>query len=253
MKYFLTEKNRQLLEAFAFTKALYAFDFDGTLAKIVPNPDDAYMNQRTEKLLLELAKRAPVAVISGRGVQDLRKRIPKKIEILVGNHGLEGIQSKASSLKSAQEKVLEWKRRLLQMTTSGFIGVEIEDKTYSLSLHYRRSRKKKETRKELLQLIETFKTVPRIVHGKSVLNLIPPGAPHKGMAVASLLSYTKSSKALYVGDDETDEDVFSLNDSRILGVHVGKKNSSQAPYYLEEQSEINEVLKLLLSLHKGTL
>jgi len=54
--------------------------------------------------------------------------------------------------------------------------------------------------------------------------------------------------ALYVGDDETDEDVFALRDARILSVRVGKKNGSAARYFLKRQAEITEVLRLLVEV-----
>lgn len=250
MRYFLKPQNKPLLEAFSFTKVLYAFDFDGTLAKIVPDPEKAFMNKRTEELLMKLAERAPVAVISGRGVEDLKKRVPKEIKFLVGNHGLEGVNTKKNSLKQAQQMVEEWKSILKPALKNDFAGVDLEDKGFSLSLHYRRARRKKETKARLLQLLETFQEPPRVIFGKSVLNLVPSGAPHKGIALTELLQKLKASKALYIGDDETDEDVFSLKDSRVLGVHVGKKKSSQAQYFLEDQSEINLVLKQLLEMSK---
>lgn len=248
MKYFLSEKNLLLLEAFTFTKVLYAFDYDGTLAKIVPNPHQAFMNQRTTKLLVELAKKAPVAVVSGRGVEDLKKRVPKEIRLLIGNHGLESNHPQTSSLKRAEKITDQWREILLPALEAHFPAVDLEDKTYSLTLHYRRSRKKKQTKKALTDFVQTLPEAPRVIHGKEVLNLVPQGAPHKGMALCQLLMETQVAKALYIGDDETDEDVFCLNDNRILGVHVGKKKSTQAPYYLQDQSEINHVLQKLIEL-----
>jgi len=246
MRYFLNRQNLQLLEAFSFTKVLYAFDFDGTLAKIVADPDKAFMNKRTEELLLKLAERAPVAVISGRGIDDLKKRVPEQIHFLIGNHGLEGIYPKKNALRQAHAIVEDWKKILFPKLKSEFSTVDLEDKGFSLSLHYRRSRKQKETKSALLKFLATFSTPPRIIHGKAVLNLVPMGAPHKGIAVTELLHKLKASRALFIGDDETDEDVFSLNDHRILGVHVGKNKSSRAKYYLENQSEVNDLLKQLL-------
>jgi len=50
---------------------------------------------------------------------------------------------------------------------------------------------------------------------------------------------------LYVGDDDTDEDVFSLPDERILSVRVGKKLMSAAQLYLERQSQMGSLLRYL--------
>jgi len=49
-----------------------------------------------------------------------------------------------------------------------------------------------------------------------VENLIPRGAPHKGDALLHLLDFSGCGRALFAGDDETDEDVFRLDDPRIF-------------------------------------
>jgi hypothetical protein len=48
-----------------------------------------------------------------------------------------------------------------------------------------------------------------------------------------------------VGDDENDEDAFSL-DGNIVPVRIGRKRRSHARYYLRTQAEIDKLLELLL-------
>jgi trehalose 6-phosphate phosphatase len=50
----------------------------------------------------------------------------------------------------------------------------------------------------------------------------------------------------FVGDDETDEDVFELADGLIMGVRVGRQAESRVQYYLKHQSEIEEVIRFLV-------
>jgi trehalose 6-phosphate phosphatase len=52
--------------------------------------------------------------------------------------------------------------------------------------------------------------------------------------------------ALYIGDDDTDEDVFSLPDTRILTVRIGKNKISAARFFLKRQTEITEVLRSIV-------
>jgi len=87
---------------------------------------------------------------------------------------------------------------------------------------------------------------PRIVLGKSVVNVMPPTASHKGTALLEYMRRLDCSLALYVGDDETDEDVFALHDHRILTVRVGRKKGSSARYFLKRQAEIAAVLQFLV-------
>lgn len=82
--------------------------------------------------------------------------------------------------------------------------------------------------------------------GKSVVNTIPPGSLHKGSAMLELMHQLQSSAALYVGDDDTDEDVFSLPDERIVAVRIGKKAMSAAQFYLQRQSHIGLLLHYLV-------
>jgi trehalose 6-phosphate phosphatase len=75
------------------------------------------------------------------------------------------------------------------------------------------------------------------------------GAPHKGVAILELMKLAKSKRVLYIGDDDTDEDVFSLTNEKIMSIRVGEKKISNAHYYIQRQSEINRLLKYLIRYH----
>ncbi len=239
-----------VLESLSFTKTLYAFDFDGTLSKIVAKPDDATISAKTESLLKRLSEKVPVAIISGRSLEDLRKRIHFNPKFLIGNHGLEGLTVDSKSLDQAKRISARWMSSLRK--EQWLTGIEIEDKDFSLAIHYRRSRNKKEAREQILAAIARLEVSPRIIQGKLVYNLIPEGAPHKGAAILDLLKKSGMRHAFYIGDDDTDEDVFGLpyEAGQVMTVRVGKKSASRARYFLERQSEINRLLELLLSFHK---
>ena len=55
-----------------------------------------------------------------------------------------------------------------------------------------------------------------------------------------------AESAFYIGDEETDEDIFRLDRASIFTVRVGKKNSSKAAYFIKTQSEMNAVLEALI-------
>jgi trehalose 6-phosphate phosphatase len=251
MKHFLSPQGMQILEALSFTKTLYAFDFDGTLAKIVSGPTEARLNVQTVRLISKLSELVPVAVISGRGRSDLKDRIPPEIPYAVGNHGLEGLNLSPSRAQKTKLIAAQWKKELQSLLNhSIYEGVDVEDKTLSLALHYRKCRRKKIVKAKLLQLMDELENAPRIILGKSVINLIPKGAPHKGMALLELMQETGATRALYVGDDDTDEDVFSLPDERIFSVRVGQKKGSHAKYYLRRQTDINSLLRKIVNFQE---
>jgi len=255
MKYLFRDGGLKIVESLFFTDTLFAFDFDGTLSEIVLDYADARIKDTTLDLIKSLNARVPVAIISGRSVNDLRRRISFRPEFLVGNHGLEQLGRKARNDSAAKRMCASWRKHMAALLKAGeFAGVEVEDKVFSLALHYRKSRSKKETKLALLALAGSLQPSPRIILGKSVINLIPVGAPHKGIAVMEMMLSIGAKCGFYVGDDDTDEDVFNLPDARIIGVRVGKKISSQAQYFIKRQSEINRLLKAMLKFaERGAL
>lgn len=78
-----------------------------------------------------------------------------------------------------------------------------------------------------------------------MLNVVPAEAPDKGAALLRAREQLRCRRALYVGDDDTDEDVFALRLPEVLGIRVGERRSSQARYALRSQLEIDALLALL--------
>lgn len=248
MIYLFSNDGAKFLEAVCFSKTLFAFDFDGTLCRIVKDPAAAEVHFRTMKLMQKLEALAPVAVISGRGLADLRRKVALKRGILVGNHGLEGIHAGKSKLPRFREICGRWKEALVREFASqaGLDGIEIEDKTFSLAIHYRKSRSKKAAKAAILEAIGRLRPSPRIIMGKCVVNVVPAGAPHKGVALLELMLKTRTRSAFYIGDDDTDEDVFALPDPRLFTVRVGRKSASRAKFFVERQDQMNALLAKII-------
>ncbi len=248
MEYLLTETGKSDLGTLLGERSLYAFDFDGTLAKIVREHHAARLSGPMRFWLEELTKRAPTAIISGRSVEELRPRVGTVVSHLIGNHGSEGEHTRPEERQHVRETSAGW----LQLINNRFqdeltrSGVVIENKSYSLSLHYRTAAQRDEARALIARIVAELSPAPRIVLGKSVVNVMPPMAWHKGTALLEYMRRLDCSKAFYVGDDETDEDVFALRDHRILTVRIGKKKASAARYFLKRQTEVTAVLRFLV-------
>jgi trehalose 6-phosphate phosphatase len=254
MMYLFSKTGSQLLESLSFTNTLYAFDFDGTLSRIVRNPEDAVISQRFEGLIKKLSERVPVAIISGRGLEDLDSKFTFRPNYLVGNHGLEGLSKVVHRQEIFKEISSNWKAQIqkeISDNRGNFEGVEIEDKSFSLALHYRKSRSKGLSKRHLLRIVDGLEPSPRIILGKCVVNLVPVGGPHKGMALLQALTHSGCNQAFYIGDDYTDEDVFTLPDARIFTVRVGEKSASNAKYFVRNQSEVGRLLTTILSFYKN--
>jgi trehalose 6-phosphate phosphatase len=84
-----------------------------------------------------------------------------------------------------------------------------------------------------------------------VVNLLPPGAPHKGVALERARRQLGCDTALYVGDDETDEDVFGLDQpGQLLGIRVGRREASRASYFVRDQRRVDDLLRALVALRR---
>jgi len=246
MRDILSRAGREVLQQFAWSNVLLAFDYDGTLAPIVRDPDKAAMRAATRRLLVEVAARYPCIVVSGRAQPDARRWLRGiRLQEVIGNHGIEPWQA----TRPMEEEVRRWAPLLVQRL-SAFKGVRIENKTFSVAVHYRRSREKKRARAAILEAAAALGSV-RLIGGKQVVNILPEGAPHKGIALERERDRLRRDTAIYVGDDETDEDVFGLDQpGRLLTVRVGPKRTSQASYYVKSQAAVDELLAALVSLRE---
>ncbi|MGZ3695041.1 MAG: trehalose-phosphatase [Bdellovibrionota bacterium] len=252
MKYLFSEEGLSELALTSSQSCLLAFDFDGTLAPITGIPSQAQLNKDTQTLLHRLALLYPVAVVSGRGVADLTGRLPLGLHSYIGNHGIEGLESARKNYASAEKVCAAWHFALTGLFAShGFDDIFLENKRLSLAVHYRNSRQPVKRRRDILTLCALLVPPPRVLPGKFVINLIPPELPNKGDALQELIKAAKAKTAIYVGDDDTDEDVFRLKLPNVLSVLVGRRKVSDANFYLKDQTETQHLLEVLLRLRKA--
>jgi trehalose 6-phosphate phosphatase len=248
VRYLLSRSGKQELDDLIGQDALYAFDFDGTLARIVRHYRHAGLDSQSRKWLKALGKRAPTSIISGRSLNDLKRRVNGTVHYLIGNHGLEGAHTSPRLMRQAENLCTGWRQQLLQRFRDEFerLSIGIEDKVFSLSLHYREARQREQAARAIHHAMASLKPLPKVIRGKCVVNLLPKRAPHKGEALQALMKKANRPVALYIGDDDTDEYVFSLEDPRILTVRIGRKGPSAAKFFLRRQSEIADVLRYIV-------
>jgi trehalose 6-phosphate phosphatase len=246
MRNILSRANHEVLQQFAWSRVLLAFDYDGTLAPIVSQPARAIMRHTTRRLLEELVQRYPCMVISGRAQRDAMRRLHGiGVHKIIGNHGAEPWHGTNRPVQKSDRWL-----RVLGERLSGLRGVKIEDKGISITIHYRQSREKKRARSAILEAVSALGEI-RLIGGNQVINVLPQGAPHKGMALERERALLKCDTAIYVGDDETDEDVFALDQpGQLLTIRVGQRRSSAAAYFIESQRRIDDLLRILLRLRQ---
>ena len=249
MKYLFTPAGISELKRLSRQKRpLFAFDFDGTLAPIVTEPGAAGAAARTDELLGEIKKRERVAVLSGRRLRDLRARVrATRAHYMIGNHGLEGSSADPAQQTAARRSCRKWLQQLRGEPLSE-VGINLEDKTLTLTLHYRGAPNLQRARRTILKLLPKLAPKPRVIFGKDAINLIPDLGVEKGTALRRLARDCRASGVLFIGDDITDEDAFRAKIGHLVSIRVGKKRDSAARFYIRSQSEINRVLQILVDL-----
>jgi trehalose 6-phosphate phosphatase len=250
MRDLLHPSHRGILERFAGAGSprpvLLAFDYDGVLAPVVRDPDGHRMRRATRALLVRLSRLYPVAAISGRGWRHTRELTEGVVPWVVGNHGFEFLHARPVPA-AVLRQVRGW-RRQLEAALAGVAGIHFEDKRSTLAIHYGLARTWRRSEQAVYAAANRL-TGTRLVAGKKVLNILPRTFPNKGDALRGLLKKLKLEAALYLGDDVTDEDAFAVGAPLVLGVHVGP-GRSLAPWRLDHQARVDELLQLLLELRR---
>lgn len=247
MRHLFTQDGEAALAATMRRQPLLAFDFDGTLAPIVARPDDARVSQAVTRRLDRLGAALPLAIISGRTIDDLRARLPFEPRFIIGNHGAE---DPAQGLSDAA-RLFDPLRARLQLHAQQLeaCGVAVEDKQQSLALHYRLARDQERAMALIEQLLSSLEPEIAAFAGKRVVNIVARHAPDKGDAVASLVRRSGANSAIFTGDDLNDEPVFERAEPGWLTVKVGRDvQRSRAMFYLDNFAEVASMLDRMLTL-----
>ena len=253
MKHLWSRDGELALSSLAGSNALFAFDFDGTLAPIVRQPDRARVATGVFSRLAKLARLAPVAVISGRSLADLRPRIPGDVRLSVGNHGSERAETDPD-LSPMREICRQWLEQLRpRVDAYDGDGIFIEDKGITLSVHFRMARERERAERAIAGWVRDLAPAPRVIGGKFVFNLLPAQARTKFEAVTGLAADESAEAVLFVGDDLTDETVFEQAPSDWITVRVERDRNSRARFFIGDQSDVANLLDRLIAMRTRDL
>jgi trehalose 6-phosphate phosphatase len=240
----LAARNSEALRDIAASGGLLAFDFDGTLAPFdSTDPSATQMRGETMELLRSLAHCAPVAVITGRAVSDVASRlVGVPLLAIVGNHGVEP----SAFARKASNAVARWIPQL-DALVAAYPHLIIENKRYSISVHYRNVTSRVDAIAAVMALVPLLPGKVAAVHGTDLINLMPAGAPNKGDAMRAVIGAHSLPCALFVGDELTDEPAFAAaTASRGFGVRVGRWSETAAEYFVPAQTDVDALLTELL-------
>jgi trehalose 6-phosphate phosphatase len=234
------------------------FDFDGTLSPIVPRPDDAVLFPGTRELLKRCASKYTVAVVSGRDTDDVADRVGIDGIIYAGSHGFSikgpgGLHMEHEQADEILPVITEIEEQLVEIFSDGPDGVQVERKKYAITVHYRNADPGDIGMiMEMTEKVVTGYPGVRKESGKMIVEIKPDIDWHKGKALIWILEKLglwndPGVFPVYIGDDVTDEDAFSILHDIGLGIIVGSHGYTTAAHFrLDDVAEVKGFLEWLV-------
>lgn len=244
---------------------LLLLDFDGTLSEIAPRPEQAIIAPGNRDLLRQLADRSEftVGVISGRSLHDVEARVNVAGLVYAGNHGLEirglDLDYRHPDADTASRNINQAAHEL-ELRLAGVPGALVENKTYTLTAHFRQTPPYYHD-----QVVDAFADITRplvqsgschVTEAKMALELRPSIDWNKGSALTLIRSrLAPSSFAIYIGDDATDEDAFAaVQAAGGLGVYVGPSDAcTSADWRLASPTDVSTSLVEMVTLEPSAI
>ena len=251
------------LGAFAGSRPLAVFlDFDGTLAPIASHPSLVKIGDGMREALGRCSARddTELAIVSGRGLADVRRMVDNDRFVFAGNHGLEiagpGIEDyRHPDIAHYEERAVELVAALEDVEAE---GAWVEAKGASITFHYREVEAE-----EHAALAEIARGMIREAgfQARDALCAVearPPIGWDKGHAVLHVLrrkygpGWSESVRVIYVGDDETDEDAFRSLHGLGMTFRVGPATSpTRARRRLSDVGAVETLLRWIADREPG--
>src|SRR5262245_47996976 len=230
-------------------------DYDGTLTPIVSHPENALLSESMRQTLRSLAGRVPVAILSGRDLDDVRGRVHVDGIIYAGSHGFDiaGAGGLRRELGAAYLPVLDAAEADLREALDEIPGAQLERKHFSVAAHYRNVNENDASRVAMaVDAVAARHCELRRIDGKKVYELLPDIEWNKGKAVLWLLETLGLTRGkvlpIFIGDDRTDEDAFSALEKRGVGILVSEQpQATAASYWLKNPEDVECFLRELIA------
>lgn len=239
----------QLILPYLATDKQYCLflDIDGTLSEFHPDPAQSFIPQTTLKTLQQLSdSNVSVIFLTGRSVEIASKLLFPLDLPIAGTHGLEIKMDEHTQFNISSDEInFSLLQQDIQKRCEPYPQVLIENKSYSVALHYRQCPELAEIAKTIAE--EVLDSYPgfKINEGKYVFELVPKQAD-KGQAIQTILDYLNFNHVLplFIGDDITDESGFkTINQYQGISIKVGSE-PTHAHYRLKNVADVADFLNL---------
>lgn len=271
-------------------KIILLTDFDGTLTPIQKHPDHVNLSEEIRQTLIKFTrdKAISLGIITGRSLKQIKRLVNIPEILYVANHGieLEGPGIHYVSKEARRSRYVLWHIYMRLFKSLKHIeGMHIEDKEFSISLHYRAVKKKGDIKfitSALHAITKPFldRKMLSIIAGKMVYEIRPPVKWNKASAIQWLLThyfpleFRENTLLIYLGDDKADIEVFDSLRGKGLSIFVGNAanvsameyhhitgndsclspfapNTSVADYYVNSPGEVKTFLEHLYAQRLG--
>ncbi|HJT55678.1 MAG TPA: trehalose-phosphatase [Ktedonobacteraceae bacterium] len=239
------------------------FDIDGTLSPIAPTPEEARLYPGVVTLLEEARKRAYVAIMTGRAIDDGARMVNVDGLTYIGNHGLEWSDGLPwlHPVHMTQEALVyvEPGKQLLDLVENGLRdipGIIVQRKSVGGSIHYRLAPDPKEARQSILSLLKepSHKSGMHLSEGKQVVEVRAPLAINKGTALRQYARRLGLRGVLFAGDDQTDFDavleIARLREEGIAALSVVVQHTDTWPELLKQADIVVQGVEGMVDLLK---
>ncbi|MBW2351421.1 MAG: trehalose-phosphatase [Deltaproteobacteria bacterium] len=253
----------KIKERIGCKKVVVFLDYDGTLTPIVSHPEDAFLSEDMRKTLVSLSGQCPLAIISGRGLKDVKERVGIKNIYYAGSHGFEikGPEDLKMEHEEARKllPVFDEAEKSLKQQLADIDGAQVERKKFTIAIHYRNVKEEHVgSVEEIVDHVADHYSGLCKAEGKKVYELRPDVDWDKGRAISWLLDAMDfvgpGIFPLYIGDDITDEDAFEALVGQGIGIVVGKNSrTTEAVFRLKSPDQVGMFLrKLKIALEHGS-
>ena len=243
----------EIAERLRGSEPVIFLDYDGTLTPLASVPSQPVLTDGMRSTLRRLAQRCHVALVSGRDLRDLRRRVGLKDLVYLASGGLEAIGPHGRYVHLGEESSvpsLDCAESDLRYAIGNIRGALVERRTFSVAMHHRLV-----DPKDMPRLREAFDSVAqrhpelKAVRGKRALELRAHTEWDRGRAVELVVSALRLEDALpvYIGDDRTDEAAFEAIGERGVTIFVAEDSrDTAAQYVLSDYEEVQQFLERVI-------